>query len=57
MIIDAAGGAKIRSFKYKDAEVILIVTHKTFGSTYRTSLKKEWEFSIPVAEYDKLPIR
>lgn len=55
MIIDAAGGAKIRSFKYKDAEVISqSPMRESFGSTFWTSPQKEWNWP-PVAEYDKLP--
>lgn len=55
MIIDAAGGAKIRSFKYKDAEVISqSPMRETFGSTFWTSPQNEWNWP-PVAEYDKLP--
>lgn len=55
MTIDAAGGAKIRSFKYKDAEVISqSPMRETFGSTFWTSPQKEWNWP-PVAEYDKLP--
>lgn len=55
MIIDAAGGAKIRSFKYKDAEIISqLPMRESFGSTFWTSPQKEWNWP-PVAEYDKLP--
>jgi len=55
MTIDAAGGAKIRSFKYKDAEVISqSPMRETFGSTFWTSPQNEWNWP-PVAEYDKLP--
>lgn len=55
LTIDAAGGAKIRSFKYKDAEVISqSFLRESFGSTFWTSPQKEWNWP-PVAEYDKLP--
>jgi hypothetical protein len=55
MTIDAAAGARILSFKYKDAEVISQSSmRETFGSTFWTSPQNEWNWP-PVAEYDKLP--
>ena len=55
MAIDAAHGAKIRSFKLGDKEVISQSTWpETFGSTFWTSPQKEWNWP-PVPEYDKKP--
>ncbi|MEZ5006345.1 MAG: hypothetical protein R2738_10670 [Bacteroides graminisolvens] len=46
MIIDAAGGAKIRSFKYKDAEVISqSPMRETFGAPSRQVLKSGMELA------------
>ncbi len=53
MVVDAAAGGKILSFKYKDKEVISQSRWpETFGSTFWTSPQKEWNWP-PVPEYDK----
>ena len=53
MTIDAAKGAKILSFKHKDAEVINQSRWpESFGSTFWTSPQKEWNWP-PVQELDK----
>ena len=53
MIIDAAKGGKILSFKYGDQEVISqLKWPESFGSTFWTSPQKEWYWP-PVPEYDK----
>ena len=53
MTIDAAKGAKILSFKHKDAEVINQSRWpESFGSTFWTSPQKEWNWP-PVQEFDK----
>ena len=55
MVIDAAKGAKILSFKYGDQEAISQLRFpESFGSTFRTSPQKEWNWP-PVQEYDKKP--
>ena len=55
MIIDADGGARIRSFMHHGKEVISQLTWpETFGSTFWTSPQKEWSWP-PVPEYDKMP--
>jgi len=55
MIIDANGGGKILSFKYKDTEVISQSRMpESFGSTFWTSPQKEWNWP-PVSEFDKQP--
>lgn len=53
MIIDAAAGAKILSYKYNDSEIISqSPMREAFGSTFWTSPQKEWNWP-PVQEYDK----
>lgn len=53
MVIDAAKGGKILSFKCGDQEVISQLRWpESFGSTFWTSPQKEW-FWPPVPEYDK----
>ena len=55
MVIDAAQGGKVLSFKYKDKEMISQSKwRETFGSTFWTSPQKEWNWP-PVPEYDKMP--
>ena len=55
MVIDAAKGAKILSFKYGDQEAISQLRFpESFGSTFWTSPQKEWNWP-PVPEYDKRP--
>jgi len=55
MTIDANGGGKILSLKYKDAEVINQSRWpESFGSTFWTSPQKEWNWP-PVPEFDKRP--
>ena len=55
MTIDAAGGGKILSLKYKDTEVINQSRWpESFGSTFWTSPQKEWNWP-PVPEFDKRP--
>ena len=55
MIVDAAHGGKILSFKYGDAEAISqIQMPNAFGSTFWTSPQKEWNWP-PVPEYDTMP--
>ena len=55
MTINAGGGGKILSFKYKDVEVISQSTFpESFGSTFWTSPQKEWNWP-PVQEFDKQP--
>jgi len=55
MVIDAAKGAKILSFKYDDQEAISQLRFpESFGSTFWTSPQKEWNWP-PVQEYDKRP--
>lgn len=55
MTINAAGGGKILSYKYKDVEVISQSTFpESFGSTFWTSPQKEWNWP-PVQEFDKQP--
>ena len=55
MVIDAAKGAKILSFKYGDQEAISQLRFpESFGSTFWTSPQKEWNWP-PVQEYDKKP--
>lgn len=55
MVIDAAKGGKILSFKCGDQEVISQLRWpESFGSTFWTSPQKEW-FWPPVPEYDKKP--
>ena len=55
MTINAGGGGKILSFKYKDVEVISQSTFpESFGSTFWTSPQKEWSWP-PVQEFDKQP--
>jgi hypothetical protein len=55
MVIDAAKGAKILSFKYGDQEAISQLRFpESFGSTFWTSPQKEWNWP-PVPEYDKNP--
>lgn len=53
MLIDAAHGGKILSFKYDDKEVLSQLRWpESFGSTFWTSPQKEWYWP-PVPEYDK----
>lgn len=53
MLIDAAHGGKILSFKYDDKEVLSqLKWPESFGSTFWTSPQKEWYWP-PVPEYDK----
>jgi len=53
MVVDAAHGGKVLSFKHKDAEVISQSRWpESFGSTFWTSPQKEWNWP-PVPEYDK----
>ena len=55
MVVDAANGGKILSFKYKGAEVISQSRWpESFGSTFWTSPQVEWNWP-PVPEYDKKP--
>lgn len=55
MMIDAAKGGKILSFKYGDQEIISqLKWPEAFGSTFWTSPQKEWYWP-PVPEYDKKP--
>lgn len=55
MTVDANGGGKILSLKYKDAEVINQSRWpESFGSTFWTSPQKEWNWP-PVPEFDKRP--
>ncbi|MBR1880066.1 MAG: hypothetical protein IJ804_04885 [Prevotella sp.] len=55
MLIDAAHGGKILSFKYDDQEVLSqLKWPESFGSTFWTSPQKEWYWP-PVPEYDKKP--
>ena len=55
MVIDAAKGGKILSFKYGDQESISQLRWpEAFGSTFWTSPQKEWYWP-PVPEYDKKP--
>ena len=55
MVIDAAKGGKILSFKCGDQEVISQLRWpESFGSTFWTSPQKEWYWP-PVPEYDKKP--
>jgi hypothetical protein len=57
MIIDAAHGAKILSFKLGNDEVLSQDTaENSFGSTFWTSPQKEWEWP-PVPEYDTKPFK
>lgn len=53
MMVDAAHGGKILSFKHQDAEVISQMRFpESFGSTFWTSPQEEWRWP-PVPEYDK----
>ena len=55
MVVDAAHGGKILSFKYGDMEAISqIEMPNAFGSTFWTSPQKEWNWP-PVPEYDSMP--
>lgn len=55
MVIDAAKGGKILSFKYGDQEIVSQLRWpEAFGSTFWTSPQKEWNWP-PVPEYDKRP--
>jgi len=57
MVIDAAHGAKILSFKLGNDEVLNQGTiENSFGSTFWTSPQKEWEWP-PVPEYDSKPFK
>ena len=53
MVVDAAHGGKVLSFKYNDKEVISQSRFpESFGSTFWTSPQKEWNWP-PVPEFDK----
>ena len=53
MVVDAAHGGKILSFKHQDSEVISQLRWpESFGSTFWTSPQEEWHWP-PVPEYDK----
>ena len=55
MTVDAARGAKILSFQYKDKEVLSQNQRpNAFGSTFWTSPQVEWNWP-PVPEYDSRP--
>lgn len=55
LVVDAAHGGKVLSFKYKDTETISQSRFpESFGSTFWTSPQKEWNWP-PVPEYDKQP--
>ncbi len=55
LVVDAAHGGKVLSFKYKDVETISQSRFpESFGSTFWTSPQKEWNWP-PVPEYDKQP--
>ena len=55
MTVDAARGAKILSFQYKDKEVLSQSQRpNAFGSTFWTSPQVEWNWP-PVPEYDSRP--
>ena len=57
MVVNAATGGKILSFKYKDQEIISQLNRpEQFGSTFWTSPQKEWNWP-PVQEYDKRPYK
>jgi len=57
MVVDAAHGAKILSFKLGNDEVLNQGTiENSFGSTFWTSPQKEWEWP-PVPEYDSKPFK
>lgn len=55
LVVDAARGGKILSFKYKDQEVLNQGRFpNSFGSTFWTSPQAEWNWP-PVPEYDTKP--
>ena len=55
MVVDAAHGGKILSFKYGEIEAISqIEMPNAFGSTFWTSPQREWNWP-PVPEYDSMP--
>ena len=55
LTVDAARGAKILSFQYKDKEVLSQNQRpNAFGSTFWTSPQVEWNWP-PVPEYDSRP--
>ena len=55
LVVDAAHGGKILSFKYKDAEILNQGRRpNSFGSTFWTSPQAQWNWP-PVAEYDTKP--
>ena len=55
MTVNAEGGGKILSLKYKEQEVINQSRWpESFGSTFWTSPQKEWNWP-PVPEFDKRP--
>lgn len=55
LLIDAAKGGKILSFKYKDKEVLNQGRFpNSFGSTFWTSPQAQWNWP-PVPEYDTKP--
>lgn len=55
LVVDAAQGGKVLSYKYKDAEIISQTPWpNAFGSTFWTSPQNEWSWP-PVPEYDSAP--
>ena len=55
LVVDAAKGAKILNFQYKDKEVLSQNQRpNAFGSTFWTSPQVEWNWP-PVPEYDSRP--
>ena len=55
LVVDAAQGGKVLSYKYKDSEIISQVPRpNAFGSTFWTSPQIEWNWP-PVPEYDTAP--
>lgn len=55
LVVDAAQGGKVLSYKYKDSEIISqIARPNAFGSTFWTSPQIEWSWP-PVPEYDTAP--
>ena len=55
MVVDAAKGGKIVSYKYDDKEILSQTRMpNSFGSTFWTSPQSEWNWP-PVPEYDTKP--
>lgn len=55
LVVDAAQGGKVLSYKYKDSEIISQSAFpNSFGSTFWTSPQVEWNWP-PVPEYDSMP--